>query len=235
LEAGNFWFRSRNQIILWAIRQYAPDFVSFLEVGCGTGYVLSGIAAAYPEAKLYGSELFTEGLRFAAARVPKAQLMQMDAREIPFADEFDVIGAFDVLEHVTEDETALRHMYVACKPDGLLLITVPQHQWLWSPVDEYACHARRYDDAGLRRKVEAAGFHVLRSGSFVTALLPVMALSRYLRRKSKPENANPRAELNVHPWLNSLLYAILTAERACIRVGLNFPIGGSRFLVAQKK
>ena len=55
LEAGNFWFRSRNALIVWALRKYFPAARSFLEVGCGTGFVLSGIARAFPEAELTGS------------------------------------------------------------------------------------------------------------------------------------------------------------------------------------
>ncbi len=54
LEAENFWFRARNQLILWALRTYKPDANNFLEVGCGTGFVLSGIARACPKLALCG-------------------------------------------------------------------------------------------------------------------------------------------------------------------------------------
>ena len=65
-------------------------------------------------------------------------LIQMDARSIPYTDEFDVVGAFDVLEHVEQDAEALSAMYRACRTGGGILITVPQHKFLWSAVDEYA-------------------------------------------------------------------------------------------------
>ena len=140
LEGKNFWFRSRNRLIIWALKKYFPNFQSILEIGCGTGYVLSGLSNAFTKATLQGSEIFTAGLGFAAKRLPSATFMQMDARNIPFAEEFDVIGAFDVLEHIEEDERVLEQAHVALKPLGLMLITVPQHAWLWSSVDEYACH-----------------------------------------------------------------------------------------------
>jgi len=95
-----------------------PGVPLFLEIGCGTGHVLSGVARAYPGTKIYGSELFPAGLAFAAEREPAADFMQMDARHIPFIDEFDVIGAFDVLEHIKEDEQVLAQMYSALKPGG---------------------------------------------------------------------------------------------------------------------
>ncbi|MEI7996904.1 MAG: class I SAM-dependent methyltransferase, partial [Methylococcaceae bacterium] len=116
LEDKNFWFRSRNNLIVWALGKYNPSFRSFLEIGCGTGYVLSGISKAFPDRKFFGSEIFTTGLSFAAERLTSAHLMQMDAREIPFVEELYVIGAFDVLEHIKEDDEVLVQVHQALKP-----------------------------------------------------------------------------------------------------------------------
>ena len=84
LESGNFWFRARNRLILFAVNQYCPTLKSFLEIGCGTGFVLSAISQKFPETKLFGSEYFEEGLVFARQRLPNAKLSQMDARDIPY-------------------------------------------------------------------------------------------------------------------------------------------------------
>ena len=97
LEEAHFWFESRNRIILWALRRYFSDVNSFLEIGCGTGYVLSGVRFSFPQLRIAGSEVFARGLTFASARLPDVELFQMDARAIPFDREFGVIGAFDVL------------------------------------------------------------------------------------------------------------------------------------------
>ncbi|MFM0363707.1 class I SAM-dependent methyltransferase [Paraburkholderia sediminicola] len=232
LEAGNFWFEARNRLIVWALRRYASDFSSFLEVGCGTGYVLSALATAFPLACVTGSEIFSTGLSFAASRLPGAGFMQMDARDIPFSGEFDAIGMFDVLEHIEEDETVLRSAHTALRPGGHLLLTVPQHQWLWSATDDYACHVRRYAVHDLHAKVRAAGFAIVRSTSFVSVLLPFMMLSRLSRRSGEAEATG--AELSVAPWLNRLFGAALAAESRMIRAGVDFPAGGSRFLIAKK-
>lgn len=234
LESSNFWFQARNELILWALRKYQPNASTFLEVGCGTGFVLSGIARAYPKLALSGSEIFLAGLSHAAERVPSAHFMQMDARRVPFVEEFDAIGAFDVLEHIEEDETVLAQLHCAIKPGGVLLLTVPQHPWLWSASDEYACHVRRYTRAEIEQKVLTAGFELLRSSSFVTSLLPTMMLSRVLQ-KQKTKDFDPAGELKINAVLNKTFYALMMLELAGIRFGMNYPVGGSRLVVARKK
>mgnify|MGYP000494071741 CR=1 FL=1 len=233
LEAENFWFRARNELILWALRTYKPDASTFLEVGCGTGFVLSAIARASPKLAISGSEIFLAGLSYAAERVPSAHFMQMDARRVPFMEEFDAIGAFDVLEHINEDETVLAQLHNAIKPGGVLLLTVPQHPWLWSASDEYACHVRRYTRAEIEQKIQASGFELIRSTSFVTSLLPVMMLSRGLNKKST-KNYDATAELKINSFLNKFFYGLMKIEIMGIRVGFNYPIGGSRLIVARK-
>ena len=233
LEAGNFWFRSRNQLVIWALRQYFPKAESFMEIGCGTGFVLSGIQKELPELALCGSEIFTAGLSFAAERLPGVELFQMDARRIPFREEFDVIGAFDVLEHIKEDEEVLAQMYQATRTRGGILITVPHHPFLWSASDDFARHARRYKTRELSDKVRKAGFEVLRITSFVSFLLPLLAISR-LKQRFSSEPFDPSAEFNIKASVNTALEKILDAERTLIRAGLSLPAGGSLLLVGRR-
>ena len=233
LEGSNFWFRVRNDLILWVMQRYVPDLTSFLEIGCGTGFVLSGIARNFPGVELSGSEIFTAGLGFAAQRLPSANLMQMDARKIPFCEEFDAIGLFDVLEHVDQDDVVLSQIHHALKPGGMLFLTVPQHDWLWSRYDDYAFHLRRYNAGMLHKKVESAGFEIVRSSSFITSLLPAMMVSRLLAKKNdKP--FDPTSELEIPSVLNWLFARILGVELAAIKSGCDFPVGGSRIVIAKK-
>ncbi|RAP37458.1 SAM-dependent methyltransferase [Legionella quinlivanii] len=234
LEASNFWFRARNHLITWSLSHYRPKFQSFLEIGCGTGFVLWGISQIFPQANLHGSELFTAGLQFAAQRLPFANLMQMDARNIPFDNEFDSIGAFDVIEHIEEDSLVLAQVFQALKPGGVCMLSVPQHPWLWSPMDEYACHVRRYKADELHNKVRNAGFKILRSTSFVTSLLPAMMLSRFVQKFKGPQAHRDYSELQISPVLNSIFEKMLRAEIGLIKRGVSLPIGGSRFIVAEK-
>ena len=232
IEASNFWFRARNELIQWALRNYFPDAKSFFEIGCGTGFVLAGIREDFPRMRLVGSEIFADGLVFAKARLPEVELYQMDARRIPFEREFDVVGAFDVLEHVIEDENVLVQMFNAAQPGGGLLITVPQHSFLWSASDQHAKHQRRYNRAELRRKVESAGFQIERITSFNSLLLPLMICSRMQRKRD--QDANPWREFEISSALNRTLESILSFERMMIKKGVSFPVGGSLLLIGRK-
>ncbi|MBD0320867.1 MAG: class I SAM-dependent methyltransferase [Gemmatimonadetes bacterium] len=229
-EPGHFWFEARNRLIARVVAAHFPGARSFLEVGCGTGFVLAGLARAFPAMSLAGSELFPEGLPYARRRAPGVELFQMDARAIPFAGEFDVAGAFDVLEHVEEDERVLAELHRSVRPGGGIVLTVPQHPWLWSAMDDLARHRRRYTRRGLVARVRRAGFVVERATSFVSALLPLMVLAR-LRR---PRVADPMAELRIAPPLNRAFRAVLDAERALIGRGLSLPAGGSLLIVARR-
>ncbi len=233
IEDKNYWFRARSRLIIWSLRKYFSNTQNFFELGCGNGFVLSCIERAFPKLKLYGGEAFITGLDFASKRLSRTELLQMDARKIPFDDEFEVMGAFDVLEHIEDDELMLKQMNQAVRQNGGIILTVPQHPFLWSQTDEYAHHFRRYSAKVLSTKVENAGFKVLKMTSFVSLLFPLMIISRYKKRQLSP-TSNPMPELKVSNFMNTMAERILDVERWMIRLGLIFPMGGSLLLVARK-
>jgi len=233
LEAQSFWFRGRSDLIEWALARYFPGARDFLEVGCGTGYVLERLHRAFPHLALHGSELFEDGLAYARMRLgDAATLRQADATDLRVHEAFDVIGAFDVVEHVEDDRRVLANLRIALRPEGGLLLTVPQHTWLWSGTDVAAHHVRRYAKADLSAKLRESGFEVLRATSFVSLLLPAMWLAR---RREREGMAEVEAELALPPLANAIGAATLTLERALIRLGIDLPAGGSLLVVARRR
>jgi len=232
-EDRNYWFRARNRLIVWALRRHFPGLRDYLEVGCGTGYVLSAVEAAFPSATTVGGEAQLAGLEHAVRRVRRSRLLQIDATRIPFRGAFDVLGCFDVLEHIEEDGRVLAECFLALRQGGGIVLTVPQHPFLWSAADEYAQHLRRYTRAGLVGKLHQAGFRAVLVTSFVALLLPAMLAAR-ARRRHLDTDYDPDAEFAVGRVTNALLEGVLDFERQLIRFGLRFPFGGSLLVVARK-
>lgn len=233
VEAGHFWFVGRNKILRNRMTRYFPQPKNILEIGCGTGFVLNNTQQLFPNAQLSGSDIFTEGLGYAKQRVPSANLFQMDACHIPFRAEFDMIGAFDVLEHIEDDEGALREIYQACQAGGGVIFTVPQHRWLWSSTDDYAHHKRRYTRRELVDKAHRAGFEVEYVSSFISLLLPAMMASRVMQKSDQAEDQMD-AGFKIGKLTNTVLGWVMNVESWLIAKQISFPVGGSLLLVARK-
>jgi SAM-dependent methyltransferase len=233
-ERVHFWFRARARLIAWSINRHFPQAASLLDVGCGSGGVLAELQTYCPQLTLTGAEVLLAALRYARARIPDVELLQVDVRRLPFEREFDVFCAFDVLEHLDDDERMLGEMAKAVRPGGGLVVTVPQHPQLWSRVDDYSRHRRRYRRSELVARVQRAGFAVQRVTSFVALMLPAMMLSRIRdRRQERP--FDPRAELHIGAVANAIATLLSDVERYAIQLGVSWPAGGSLLLVAVKR
>lgn len=232
LEPRSWWFRTRNRLIADTVRRHFPQARDVLEVGCGTGFTLQALATALPAACLTGTELFPEGLEVARRRMPDVRLEQLDARDMRFASAFDLAGAFDVLEHIDDDEGALRGIAHALRPGGGLIVTVPQHRWLWSQADEFAQHERRYRRGELVGRLRHAGFAVERVTSFVTLLSPLMALSRLRTRLGT--DFDPWAEFRIPRPVDRAFEGVALLEQRLLATGASLPFGGSLLAVARR-
>jgi hypothetical protein len=114
-----------------------------------------------------------------------------------------------------------------------MLITVPQHPFLWSTLDAFALHKRRFTRGELLRAVRQAGFEVARVTSFVALLFPLLVLARLAKRRAQTD-VDPRAELKLRPGLNRSLERVLGLERRLIERACSFPFGGSLLVVARR-
>ena len=231
-EPTHFWFIARNALLVGLTRRFFPAAGALLEIGCGNGAVLQALALSREWERLAGSDLHPEGLATARRRLPAdVELVQMDATRIPALQAFDLIGAFDVLEHLADDEAAIREMARVLRPGGGVILAVPQHPWLWSRADDVARHQRRYRRGELEAKLARCGFRVVFSSSFVSLLLPLMVLNR-LRPRRESDYA-PAREFAIGARANRMLRAVLGVEIGLTLRGIRWPIGGSRVIVGK--
>ena len=187
----------------------------------------------FPGLALWGAEIYKSGLDIIKGNIPNIHLIHADVCRIPFFEEFDVIGAFDVLEHINQDDRVLKEMFKATKPNGGIMISVPQHPYLWSQRDIYLCHKRRYTRTQLVRLVKNAGFKVVYLTSFNTLPFPFMVFRAIKNRKPKPQY-DPFAELKIGKVKSAILNLLFFYERVFIKMGFSFPFGGSLFLIAKR-
>lgn len=154
---------------------------------------------------------------------------------LPFADaSFDVVSAFDVVEHCADDTAALAELARVLAPGGRLLLSVPAYAWAWSDHDVRAGHHRRYDQDRLSRVVEAAGLVVLRRTHAFAGVFPVFAAERVVRRlrRRKPGPGDSRLP-RVSPRQDRLLTTLSRMDRRVL-ARRDLPFGSSIFLAAHK-
>ncbi len=86
---------------------------------------------------------------------------------LPFADgHFDLVAAFDVIEHVEDDRRVFAELTRVLRPGGRLIFSVPLHSAYWTEFDDYVGHARRYEPAGLQGLLAIHGLAVEQSAVF---------------------------------------------------------------------
>jgi len=236
MEQRHFWHVGRREIICVLLKQiYHEDVsdVAMIEIGCGNGSVLQFLANK--GMNIEGADLFLEALQFCRKRTG-VPLYQLNALNTPFADEqYDVVGLFDVIEHIDDDEAVLREMYRICKPGGRIILTVPANKRLWSYFDVMSHHKRRYGKKELYQKLQCAGFVIEKISFYVFFLLPVLFFYRLLslRRPPGEMDLSSRAEVQTIPLINEIFLSALRLERLLIK-RLNLPLGTSLVAIARK-
>ena len=243
IEEKHFWFRARERAISVIAKQIAarlkPSY-RVLEIGCGTGHVLRALVKSFPRGTVFGMDPYAEGLLYGHQR-SSALLVQGDIRALPFSGRFELIGLFDVLEHIPDDEQVLRDLYSLLAPGGALVLTVPAHPCLWSYFDEAAHHQRRYRFSELVEKLTKAGYRI----EYITPFMASIFLPVWLSRKAmsfvrrfrgrRLEQAEKLAsqEFKIVPLVNEFLAFCLLQETSCIARRIRLPFGTSLLAIAR--
>ena len=231
LDDRHWWYRARRRIIADLIRREAhlPPDAEILEIGCGTGHNLAMLSGF---GHVEGLELDDEARAISEKRLGRAVMSSPlpELGEVPDRH-YDLIGAFDVIEHIDDDRAALASIATKLKPGACFIMTVPAHQWMWSAHDTVNHHKRRYSRSGLKALIEASPMNLEKLGYFNSLLFPLAVAERAASKLRGKEDAD--VKLPPAP-LNTALEKVFAAERY-LAGRLPLPPGLSLFAVASAR
>lgn len=200
LEDHHWWYRERRALLERDLRGLRPG--TALDVGAAGGGNTRVLRRLGWNA--IALEYGPEGAGVAHER--GLPTLRGDATALPVADaSLDLVVAFDVLEHLDDDDVAVREVRRVLKPGGRYLVAVPCDPRLWSAHDEAVGHVRRYTRATLSSLLVRGGFSLGPMRSWNVLLRPVVALRRRTSTGSDLEALSPLVNLG--------LRSVITAER----------------------
>ncbi len=231
-ERSHWWFTVRARIISDIIsKQVKPSPDSrVLNVGAATGASSEWLK---PFGRVVSLESDPDTCRFLRDQL-QMEVIEGSVSRLPFPDShFDMVCAFDVLEHVEEDTLAMKEMKRVLKTGGLLMLTVPAFRFLWSSHDLVNHHKRRYTKKAITHKLTAIGFKIPYSSYFNSLLFPPIVIYRLLGKMKKRNHSDFESALSGNKWLNRIFRSIFDLERKMLKF-IRFPAGVSIITAARK-
>jgi len=231
-EDHYWWFVGRQAVIRSLLNCHLRPVPhrTILDVGCGSGATLK-VLEEY--GYTIGLDPYASAIELSKKR-GLSRLVVGDATRLPYDDEtFDLVTALDVVEHINDDQGALREFHRVLAPDAQLLVTVPAYQWLWSQHDIALDHFRRYTAGMLRQRIEAAGFAIERLTYCISLLLPAAVAVRLKERLLKPKHGPQAALIELPGPLNRMCLATVQLEASLLRY-INLPAGVSVVCLARR-
>ncbi len=234
IEATHWWFEGRRTIFDTLLRSLnLPKDALLVDLGCGTGVNLNFLTTY---GRAVGLDWGAVAAKYARARA-SVPVLRGDVTTLPFkTGSIDLITAFDLVEHITDDQQCARELARVCKPGGYLMVTVPAYPWMWGRQDTINHHKRRYRGAEFAELFRQQGLEIRRFTYINTFLFPVVAAVRLFRRfvpEAEGTELVSDFTMNKPGLVNSLLGKLFGAEALLIR-RWNLPVGVSLLCVARK-
>jgi len=237
-EDKSFWFKHRNNCILEALKKYPPPTGgAIFDIGGGNGAVAVNLAKNGFDIVLV--EPGEVGILNAKKRGIK-NIVNSTLDSAGFkCESISAVGLFDVLEHVEEDVTFLGSIRKLLLPEGLIYLTVPAYNLLWSQEDDDAGHQKRYCIDQLRQAMEQSGFEIIYS-TYIFRFLPLAIFCfrtiPYLlgiKRSASDRGKISREHVARDGAIKRFLNFLLSAEIKTIKKGRSLCFGGSCLIVAK--
>ncbi len=219
---SSWWYRGRAAAMRAALARAGFERVrEVLDFGAGFG-------GMYRELALCGEAVFAFEPDAEAQRVarehPYAAIFSTDTEALSRA--YDLVGLFDVVEHIEHDDVFLKKAYLALRGGGRVAITVPAFPFLWSVHDVNHHHFRRYTKASMTSVLRSAGFEVEYASYWNMSLFIPAALMRLVGRSGE-------GTLTMSPWLDAVFFAVVWLESRLLRF-VPLPFGTGLVVIARK-
>jgi len=214
LEDSYWWHVAKRQLVSELLAEHFPPPGKLVEGGVGSARNLIEFRAAGYE--VAGLDVMPAAVAHARQRGVD-EVFEHDLGEPwPLAEASTrVVVLLDVLEHLADPVTVLRHARRTLEPGGGIVLTVPAYRWLFGDWDRSLGHFRRYSSRELRRQAAEAGFQVSWLSYWNAFTLPAACSVRgYQRCFPRQRTAEfPR----VRPATNAMLLGMANAERWLMR------------------
>jgi SAM-dependent methyltransferase len=239
-EREHFWFHGLHAFVRPLMDAATADrpSVRLLDCGCGTGHNLATLLRPY--GRSVGVDLTWSGLAY-ARESGVTGVARADAAQLPFGDgRFDVVTSFDMLQCVpdAEEAPAIAEMYRVLRPGGHAIVNVSAFDALFGDHSILTHEIRRYTRARLRRKLERAGFTIVRLTYTNASLVPILLVTRFWQRRrglvASDQDETATREITVPPGpINALMRAVVGVEARAARA-VALPFGSSLLCLARK-
>jgi len=235
VEANSYWFNHRNRLICSVVSQHPPQG-DVVDIGGGNGYVSLGLTqAGFP---CVVAEPGQSGAECARGRNLPVIRAAFESLAVPDGA-ISAAGLFDVLEHIEDDAGALHALHRQMAHGGMLYLTVPTFQWLWSAEDVSAGHFRRYSLTSVSHLLEACGFSVRFATYFFAMLVPPIFAARTVPTvlglsKAAAQGVAEADHLLPGGALGKTLSALMSWEQRRVDAGRRVPFGSSCLVVARR-
>ncbi|MBN2213292.1 MAG: class I SAM-dependent methyltransferase [Bacteroidales bacterium] len=237
LQINGFWFGAgRNRMTLSLLEKHDQELGShmILDIGSSEGAFLDYLNNHH--LKFKGIDIDENALEFCRERGYGDRIQYGDIREIPFQENsFDVATALDIVEHVDDDQKAMKEISRVLVKGGIALVIVPAYQWLWSRNDELYHHQRRYSKKAFVMLSSNSGFETGQWSHFNFFLFPLFVLATIFSKLFPGRIKNSTVLKPLPKPVNYLLKQIMYLESWMIsRLGIRFPFGSSMIFVLKK-
>ena len=239
LERNHWWFKARLKILETTFKKHIGDKkrLKILNVGVATG-------ATTEMLQKFGDVTSLEYDKECCAFLKEKtgiDAVNASLTELSFSsDTFDVVCAYDVIEHIEADILAITEIHRVLNSNGQYMITVPAYQFLWSNHDVVNHHFRRYTKTELVSKLSSATFTTEYTTYFNTLLFPPIAFVRFLlnllpKGKNNKTSGSDNEVLSSNGLLNKMLFQIFKSEEKILSKKVSLPFGVSILSIGRKR